>query len=103
MTCRYVRAKRYRAQHFAWAANIDQILTRAANLLGWCGKDGRRHTPTTQFADLFWVECNCCLFYRGVAVGAFGALAFALITVACPWLAASIALGAALLQLQRII
>lgn len=67
---RYRRAKAYRRRHFALAGAIDRALTPPARWLGWCGKDGRRHTWSTQFADLWWVECNCCNFYRGALVGA---------------------------------
>ena len=47
---------------------IDAGLTAIADRLPFCG-NGRRHNASVMFADLFWTDCNCCNFYRGVFVG----------------------------------
>lgn len=65
---RYRKAKAYRARHYRRAAMIDAGLTAIADRLPFCG-NGRRHNASVMFADLFWTDCNCCNFYRGVFVG----------------------------------
>jgi hypothetical protein len=48
---------------------IDAQLTRAAGRLHMCG-EGKRHNWSVLFAELFFTDCPCCLFWRGVTVGA---------------------------------
>lgn len=53
----------------ALASRIDAIFTRGASVLRMCG-DGKPHNWSILVADLFFVNCPCCLFWRGVFMGA---------------------------------
>jgi hypothetical protein len=63
------RARRWTRRRAKLANFLDTLLTRASVPLHMCG-EGKRHNWSVLFADLFFTMCPCCLFYRGVAVGA---------------------------------
>lgn len=47
---------------------IDTTLTTGAKLLKMCG-EGPHHGWSILFAQLWFTDCPCCLFYRGVTLG----------------------------------
>lgn len=47
---------------------VDATLTTVANQFNLCG-NGPRNNWSILFANLFFTDCPCCLFYRGVAFG----------------------------------
>lgn len=47
---------------------VDVTLTTVANQFNLCG-NGPKNNWSILFADLFFTDCPCCLFYRGVALG----------------------------------
>lgn len=44
------------------------MLERISKLLRLCG-NGKKNNWSVRFADYFFVDCGCCLFWRGVMVG----------------------------------
>lgn len=70
-----------------WQARINSALSPIATASGLCAA---RTTPkaSVKLAELFFVNCPCCLFWRGVAVGAIGgALAVGLLAIGVAWVA----------------
>lgn len=49
---------------------LDTALTWAAHRTKMCG-EGAKHNWSILFAQLWFTDCPCCLFYRGVAFGCF--------------------------------
>lgn len=50
-----------------------RIAERVSIALGMCGH-GEEGNAWVRFAERFFVDCPCCLFYRGIAVGAAGGM-----------------------------
>ena len=48
--------------------NLDCALTYAASFLKMCG-EGPKHNRSMLFAQMWFTDCPCCLFYRGMAAG----------------------------------
>lgn len=65
----YKQAKRFRRKYYLWQSYVDRLFTWGSSRLGMCG-DGVRHNWSVMFAELFFLQCPCCLFYRGVTIGA---------------------------------
>ena len=54
---------------------MSNFLDAISKALGMCG-NGRDNNLWVRIADWAFVDCACCIFWRGVALGAiFGALA----------------------------
>jgi hypothetical protein len=66
---RYQKVKRYKRAHVWLSKKIDAFFTWGSNPLPMCG-NGKRHNWSVMLADLFFVGCACCIFYRGVIFGA---------------------------------
>lgn len=73
---RYRRAKRWRDRRAKLSEMIDTVLTAAAHKLHMCGQ-GKHHNWSVLFAQLWFTDCPCCLFYRGVTLGAVVGIAAA--------------------------
>lgn len=48
--------------------SLERVLERCSALLRMCGH-GKDNNWSVRFADWFFVDCACCLFWRGVGVG----------------------------------
>lgn len=48
-----------------WFSNALAYLSKRV-IPAWCQSE--EHW-TVKFMDLFWTDCACCLFYRGIVVG----------------------------------
>lgn len=70
---RYHHAKRWLYRRAVVATWIDDTMSAVAARLPLCG-EGKKHNMSILFAQLFFTECPCCLFYRGVTVGFGSAL-----------------------------
>lgn len=46
----------------------DAVMTWTASFLGIC-ESGKKVNWFVVFARMFYAECPCCLFYRGVTIG----------------------------------
>lgn len=67
---RYRRAKKWRAFR-SFIHGINSRVFDFGTRLIW-GKDGfKYHGATHLIADLFYIDCHVCIFWRGVTVGAF--------------------------------
>jgi hypothetical protein len=81
----YARAKRLLRLRRATAERIDAILTIGSQRLKLCG-NGKRHNWSVLVSDVFFVNCACCLFWRGCAAGAAaGATVTALAATVIAW------------------
>lgn len=81
----YRRAKK-RLMFRARIANVlDTVMTEFASHLHMCG-EGKKNNWSILFAQIFYTECPCCNFFRGVSVGFVTALAL------CGLLALAVAL-----------
>lgn len=60
----------------------DAVMTWCASFLGIC-ESGKKVNWFVVFARMFYTECPCCLFYRGVTIGV-------MVTVALTMLVSSI-------------
>lgn len=81
----YRSAKRWLKLRIAISNVLDTALTRGAERLKMCG-EGPRHGWSILFAQMWFTDCPCCLFYRGVTFGvslsvAIGAITCAIIEV----------------------
>lgn len=56
-------------RHARWAKRIDRTFSFGADRMKLCGA-GKPNNLSARVADLFFVACACCVFYRGVVVGA---------------------------------
>lgn len=56
---------------------IEKIFEAGAKALGMCGH-GKDHNWSVRIAERFFVDCPCCLFWRGVILGITIALALML-------------------------
>lgn len=66
---RMKRARRFKRAHDRIANVLDYYLEKGASLLEWCGHARVHHHWSTLFAQLWFTDCPCCLFYRGVTFG----------------------------------
>lgn len=64
----YRAAKVYRRRFKSVQSVIDRAFSFGADRLPLCG-NGRRHNWSVMIADAFFVNCPCCIFWRGVVVG----------------------------------
>ena len=80
-----VHVATFGAVHAARAQQIDAIYTWAVGRLPLCGH-GRPDGWSVRIADLFYIDCGCCWFWRGVSVGVAGTVASILAGVVA-WLA----------------
>jgi hypothetical protein len=65
-----------------WANTIlDVYLTPLAARLRLCGA-GPRHNFSVLLSTVFFTDCACCVFYRGVALGLFSAVTFFVLWIA---------------------
>lgn len=55
-------------RHARWAKRIDWLFSLGADRMKLCGA-GKPNNLSARVADLFFVACACCVFYRGVVVG----------------------------------
>lgn len=62
---------------------LDGLLTTVANQFNLCG-NGPKNNWSILFANLWFTDCPCCLFYRGVAFG----IVLAVGLLAAAWLVA---------------
>lgn len=77
----YRQAKK-RLSRLGWIAEkIDRVLTKASMPLRMCG-EGKRNNWSVMVSRVFYTECTCCLFWRGVTAGAFIAAAIAALVAA---------------------
>lgn len=67
---RYRRAKKMRAIRSFIHGQLSRVFDFGTRLI-W-GEDGfKYHSATHLIADMFYIDCHVCLFWRGVTVGAF--------------------------------
>lgn len=70
------------------SAKVDAFMTAASRPLGMCAekwgdKFGKWNKFSRRFAKIFWTECPCCLFYRGMTIGAAFAAGIAVLAQLC--------------------
>jgi hypothetical protein len=58
----------------SWQSRVDAVLTALSVPLAMCGH-GVRMGWSVRVAELFFTQCACCVFWRGVLVGLMAALA----------------------------
>ena len=66
---RMQRARKFKKRHDAIAQRLDVILEWGASALKWCKHSPVHNHWSTLFAQLWFIDCPCCLFYRGVTFG----------------------------------
>lgn len=66
---RLKKARRFKRRHDAIAAFLDKILEAGASKLRWCKHSPVHNHWSALFAQLWFIDCPCCLFYRGVTFG----------------------------------
>lgn len=69
---RYRRAKARLYKRAIWAERIDNVLTPIAEKTGLCpvgGTSKERNHWSKLIAQVFYVECSCCLTYRMFFIG----------------------------------
>lgn len=62
------RARRKKRQRDAIRDVLDKFLTDASMHFKMCG-EGPKNSWSILFAQLWFTDCPCCLFYRGVTFG----------------------------------
>lgn len=67
-TARIREARRKMRVRQSVAQVLDTFLTWAAAFFKMCG-EGPKHGWSILFAQLWFTDCPCCLFYRGVTFG----------------------------------
>lgn len=77
----YRSAKRLRQRIRTLSETADRIAEPASRALRLCGH-GRRHNWSTLIADALFVDCACCLIWRGMAIGLGIGISVTLIAVA---------------------
>lgn len=62
------RARKWLRVRQSVADALDTVLTAGAKYFKMCG-EGPKHSWSILFAQLWFTDCPCCLFYRGMTFG----------------------------------
>lgn len=66
---RMKRARRFKRIHMRVSDVLDNYLEIGASFLKWCKHSDVHNHWSMLFAQLWFIDCPCCLFYRGVTFG----------------------------------
>ena len=68
MNKNYRKAKRNYWRRAKVSEVLDRFMVWGSSFLALCG-DGKRNNWSVLFAQLFYTECPCCIFWRGLSIG----------------------------------